>query len=62
MHPPAEHSGRVDAILAAIGATQAPDDLGMEPLRRVHSEDYLDFLRMAHAKWREAGREGDAFP
>src|SRR5688500_7392049 len=62
MHPPAEHSGRVDAILAAIGATEEPRDLGMGPLQRVHSADYLGFLRTAHAKWSEAGREGDAFP
>ena len=62
MHPPAEHSGRVDAILAAIGATEAPSDQGMEPLLRVHSASYLDFLRTAHDQWRAAGREGDAYP
>ena len=37
IHPPAEHAGRVDAILAAIGSAEAPIDLGMEPLLRVHS-------------------------
>ena len=62
MHPPAEHSGRVDAILDAIGPTDAPIDQGMEPLLRVHSSEYLDFLRTAHNQWRTAGREGDAFP
>lgn len=62
MHPAAEHSGRVDAILAAIGQTEIPTDQGMEPLLRVHSADYLDFLRTAHDQWRAAGREGDAFP
>ena len=62
MHLAAEHGGRVDAILAAIGRTEAPDDLGLEPLLRVHSQDYLDFLRTAHAQWRAAGREGDAYP
>jgi acetoin utilization deacetylase AcuC-like enzyme len=62
MHPPAEHPGRVDAILQAIGPTQAPTDRGMEPLLRVHSADYLDFLRTAHDEWRAAGRDGDAFP
>ena len=62
MHPPAEHPGRVDAILQAIGPTQAPTDRGMEPLLRVHAADYLDFLRTAHDEWRAAGREGDAFP
>ena len=62
MHPPAEHPGRVDAILKAIGATEAPADHGTDPLLRVHSRDYLDFLRSAHEQWRAAGREGDAFP
>jgi acetoin utilization deacetylase AcuC-like enzyme len=62
MHPPAEHPGRVDAILQAVGRTQTPADTGMGPLSRVHSADYLDFLRTAHDEWRAAGREGDAFP
>ena len=62
MHPPAEHGGRVDAILSAIGSTEAPADQGLEPLIAVHSADYLEFLRTAHGQWREAGREGDAFP
>ncbi|MCH8617045.1 histone deacetylase family protein [Sphingomonas sp. SM33] len=62
MHPAAEHEGRVEAILKAIGSTQAPGDLGLDPLLRVHSQDYLDFLRMAHDQWLAAGREGDALP
>ena len=62
LHPAAEHRGRVDAILSAIGPTEAPDDCGMEPLLRVHSRDYLDLLRTGQDEWREAGREGDAFP
>jgi len=62
MHPPAEHPGRVDAILQAIGSTETSADYGMEPLLRVHSAEYLEFLRTAHDEWRAAGREGDAFP
>ena len=62
LHPAAEHPGRVDAILAAIGATEAPSDHGMEPLRRVHPDLYLGLLQSAHAEWRAAGRECDAFP
>ena len=62
MHPAAEHQGRVDAILDATGSTQAPSDQGLEPLLRVHSVEYVEFLRTAHDQWREAGREGDAFP
>src|SRR6185369_17531643 len=62
LHPAAEHEGRVDAILAAIGTTETPIDFGMEPLRRVHDDVYLDLLRDAHDEWLAAGREGDAFP
>lgn len=62
LHPAAEHGGRVDAVLSAIGATEPARDHGLEPLVRVHSADYLDFLQAAFAEWRAAGREGDAFP
>jgi acetoin utilization deacetylase AcuC-like enzyme len=62
LHPAAEHPGRVDAILAAIGTTEAPRDHGDTPLLRVHPQHYLDFLKSAHADWRAAGREGDAIP
>jgi acetoin utilization deacetylase AcuC-like enzyme len=62
LHPAAEHPGRVDAILGALGHTEAPADRGMEPLLRVHSTDYLLFLETAHPQWRSAGRDGDAFP
>jgi acetoin utilization deacetylase AcuC-like enzyme len=62
MHPAAEHGGRVDAILDAIGAVEEPEDFGLDPIRRIHSAGYVDFLRTAHDEWRAAGREGDAFP
>jgi acetoin utilization deacetylase AcuC-like enzyme len=62
LHPAAEHHGRVDAILAALGRTETPADYGIDPIRRVHSADYVDFLRSAFDEWRAAGRDGDAFP
>ncbi len=58
--PFAEHPGRLDSILEAIGPTEAPGDFGEAPLRRVHPQDYLDFLKSAFADWRAAGRPGDA--
>ena len=36
MHPAAEHPGRIDAILSAIGKTEQPTDFGEEALLRVH--------------------------
>ena len=62
LHPAAEHPGRIDAILAAIGPTLQPRDHGMDPLLRVHPADYLRFLQCAHEQWLQAGRTGDAFP
>jgi acetoin utilization deacetylase AcuC-like enzyme len=58
--PFAESPARVGAVLAAIGPAEAPVDHGEAPLRAVHSEAYLDFLRSAHSDWRADGREGDA--
>ena len=62
LNPAAEHPGRADSILAAIGPTETPRDHGEAPLIRVHPQAYLDFLKSAHADWRAAGREGDAIP
>jgi acetoin utilization deacetylase AcuC-like enzyme len=62
LYPAAEHPGRIDSILAAIGKTETPRDHGEAPLLRVHPPEYLDFLKSAHADWRAAGRDGDAIP
>jgi acetoin utilization deacetylase AcuC-like enzyme len=58
--PFAEQPSRADAILASLGPAETPPDRGEGPLLRVHPRDYLDFLRTAHAEWREARRPGDA--
>ena len=58
--PYAEHGGRIESILAAIGATEPVVDHGEGPLRAVHSEDYLAFLWSAYQDWRSEGRPGDA--
>jgi len=62
LHPAAESQARVDAILSTLGPVEAPTDHGMDPLLRVHSAEYLDFVQSAFADWHAAGREGDAFP
>ena len=56
----AEKVSRAQIIAARIGGCAPARDFGIEPLRRVHSADYLDFLASAHARWLAAGREGDA--
>jgi acetoin utilization deacetylase AcuC-like enzyme len=54
----AEVPERVDRILAAIaeanlGPAVAPGRHGTEPITRVHTAEYLEFLEHAHARWRE---------
>ncbi|HET6940666.1 MAG TPA: histone deacetylase family protein [Sphingomicrobium sp.] len=61
-HAAAEHGGRIDAILNAIGPTESPGDRELVPILRVHLAEYVEFLRTAHDQWLSAGREGDAFP
>ena len=58
--PFAESPMRAEAIVAALGALEAPVDHGEAPIRAVHGEAYLAFLCSAHKEWRAAGREGDA--
>lgn len=58
--PHAEHRGRMENVLAALDGVEPPRDFGLEPIRRVHSDAYLDFLQSAHQRWVAAGRQGDA--
>ncbi|TFI59474.1 histone deacetylase family protein [Sphingomonas parva] len=58
--PFAEHPGRIDAILEALGPAEAPRDHGEEPILRIHPRAYVDFLKSAFGEWRAAGRPGDA--
>ena len=62
LHPAADRPDRADAILAAIGPTEAATRHGDEAILRVHGPDYCAFLEIAHGEWLAAGRTGDAFP
>jgi len=39
---------------AAIGPIRAPDHHGLEPILRVHSTEYVEFLEHIHDRWRTA--------
>ncbi len=58
----AEMPARVDAILAALGPVETPEDRGEAAILAVHSAAYVAFLKDAARLWREAGRTGDAIP
>ncbi|BCX04865.1 MAG: acetylpolyamine amidohydrolase [Candidatus Roseilinea sp.] len=50
----------LDAIVQAqLGPVIVPDDFGLEPIRVVHADPYLDYLQSAYARWIAAGRSRD---
>lgn len=63
-----ERPERLTEIISALRASsfedfEQPDDHGLEPLRRVHSEPYLDFLQTLWQQSRDDGEKRDAlFP
>lgn len=58
----AETPARAEAILTAIGGAEQPDEAGETPIRAVHDDAYLRFLKDAPALWEAAGRSGEAMP
>jgi acetoin utilization deacetylase AcuC-like enzyme len=56
----AEKVARAEIMAVRLGELAPARDFGRAPLERVHKSTYLDFLQTAHARWVEAGREGDA--
>ena len=56
----AESPARFAAMLDTLGPGEPARDFGLDPILGVHDPAYVAFLQGAHAKWRAAGREGDA--
>jgi acetoin utilization deacetylase AcuC-like enzyme len=44
---------------AALGPIRPPEDFGLEPIRSVHSDEYLEHLRTIHARWTAEGLPPD---
>ncbi|MGQ0824189.1 MAG: histone deacetylase family protein [Actinomycetota bacterium] len=59
---PARADAIRDAIFAAgLGPIRKPDEFGPEPLLRVHTPAYVEFLTTAHERWQHAtGNPPDA--
>ena len=51
---------RVRAV--GLGEVIAPDAFGVDPIRRVHTYGYVDFLATAWRDWSALGRTNDALP
>ena len=51
-----ERAERIRAALteAALGEIREPEEFGIEPVLRIHTTEYVEFLASAHARWRAA--------
>jgi len=66
-YPCPEQPARVDALLSGIrrvgGPVVVPPDMGIEPIRAVHPDRYLTFLKTIHARWsRIEGASAEVIP
>ena len=62
---PFERPSRADTVIKAItqsnlGEIVAPDTFTMDPVRAVHSDDFIAFLESAWQEWQDAGFTGEA--
>ncbi|WP_404363298.1 histone deacetylase family protein [Marinobacter sp.] len=64
---PHEKPSRAETILARVrhqglGEVVAPDEFGLDPVLRIHTVEYVDFLRNCWHDWTAAGKPGEAIP
>ncbi len=65
--PPFECPARVDHILARVeqmnlGPVKKPQDFGLQPVKRIHDQDFLTFLETCWDEWVAEGFKGEAIP
>lgn len=64
---PFENPTRLDHIMArlqevALGEVVSPRDFGLDPVRQVHTQAFIDFMHTAHEQWRKEHGDTDALP
>ena len=64
---PYECPERMDIIMqriteAQLGEIVDPLDFGLNPIARVHSPEFIDFMRTAHDSWKQSHGDTDAMP
>ena len=64
---PFECPERMDRIMERIanvklGEVVEPQEFGLDPIARVHAQDFIDFMRTAHARWKKRHGDTDALP
>lgn len=67
LKPCFENPERAHAIERAFqkhgfSALLPPQDFGIDPVLKVHDQDYITFLQTAWVEWQAVGRPGDIFP
>ncbi|MGH6961826.1 MAG: histone deacetylase family protein, partial [Dongiaceae bacterium] len=65
--PPFEMPRRADIVIGRVrdtklGAVLPPEDFGLEPVRRVHDDGFVDFLHGAWDEWVQTHGAYDALP
>lgn len=65
--PPFECPARAETILerlkqVKLGEVIAPEEFGLEPVTRVHTPAFLDFLEQCWSDWQAEGYRGEAIP
>lgn len=62
-----EKPERAEIILARVkevglGPVLTPQDYEIAPIKRIHTPDYVDFLKGVYEEWQAAGRDGEVWP
>lgn len=65
--PPFEKPERAEIVIGrvrdvSLGEVIRQEPHGLEPVRRVHTPDFVDFILTAHERWRAAHGDTDALP
>ncbi|WP_146346951.1 histone deacetylase family protein [Falsiphaeobacter marinintestinus] len=64
---PHERPSRAEFVIDRVrktdlGPVSDPDEFGMDPIFAIHEDHFVEFLKTAPARWKEAGFEGEAIP
>jgi len=64
---PFECPKRMDIIMERIGEAELgkiiePREFGTDPIARIHTHDFIEFMRTAHTNWKQRHGDTDALP
>ena len=64
---PFECPERMDNIMQRIakvklGKVVEPQEFSLDPIARVHTHEFIEFMRTAHASWKQSYGDTDAMP